>query len=241
MSIDYKGTCVHYGVFGKQNNKTLFFLHGWGCDGNIFMQTISDLQKFYQCVVLTFPPFGKSGASKEVWQLEDYSKIVFEVKNQLDIKNFGIICHSFGTRVAINYSNCYNNVNVLVITGGAGIRPRRGIKYYFKVWFYKIFKKLLNTKKYGSSDYKKLDGKMKKTFINIVNSHQNSNAKNIKIPTLLIYGDKDKQTPIYMAKKYNKLIKKSVLKIYKGADHFAFITKRELFFSDTLEFLKKHY
>ncbi len=241
MVLFYKNTQVHFEVFGKSNQKTLFFLHGWGCDGSVFEHLAKSYQNFFKCVVVTFPPFGKSHTPKDVWNIDDYTNILNQIIKALKIKYLAIISHSFGTRVAINFANCYNNLKALIITGGAGLKPRRGPRYHIKVLFYKAFKRFLNAKKVGSEDFRNLTGNMRKTFINIVNNNQKQQAKKISVPTLLIYGRQDKQTKLYMAKKFNKLIKTSVLKIYNNTGHFAFLEKPELFFSDTFQFLKKHY
>jgi len=44
-------------------------------------------------------------------------------------------------------------------------------------------------------------------------------AKKIKIPTLIVHGDKDKTVPIEQSKKTASLIKNCKLEIIKGADH----------------------
>ena len=80
---------------------------------------------------------------------------------------------------------------------------------------------------------------MKKTFSNIVSQDLSDLAKNIKCKTLLIYGGLDRETPLYMAKKYNKLIKNSKLKIYKNFGHFAYIQNSEEFIRDCLIFIKE--
>ncbi len=236
MLIEIDGIKVSYSIFGHHNKKTIIFLHGWGCDSSIFYEVVKDLENFYKCVLIDFPPFGQSSNPNKVLTLEDYVLFVNQVIIEEGIKNHSVICHSFGARVALllKFDGC------LVITGGAGLKPKRGLKYHFKVWRYKLFKKYLNKDKQGSEDYQKLDEKMKKTFINIVNRFQEDDAKKLENPTLLIYGEKDNSTPLYMAKRFDKLLKNSTLKIYKNATHFAFLEKKELFFSDVFDFLKKN-
>ena len=50
-------------------------------------------------------------------------------------------------------------------------------------------------------------------------------AKQITAPTLLIWGTKDKDTPIYMAKKLNKFIGDSAIIRFEDCGHFCYLEK----------------
>lgn len=78
---------------------------------------------------------------------------------------------------------------------------------------------------------------MKQSYLKIVNDHLDGEVSSVKNKTLLIFGDKDTATPIYMAKKLNKNIKNSELLIMKDCSHFAFIDKPFIFNSFIKEFL----
>ena len=72
---------------------------------------------------------------------------------------------------------------------------------------HKFCKKFNIKHKSGSKDYLALSSKMKKTFVNIVSTYLEKYAIHICVPTILFWGKKDKETPFYMAKRLNKLIK----------------------------------
>ena len=78
---------------------------------------------------------------------------------------------------------------------------------------------------------------MKESFIKIVNEDLKEYYAAIKIPALLIFGDKDKETPLYMARRMNRLIKNSKLIVIKNAGHFCFVDNPYLFNGFALEFL----
>ena len=146
--------------------------------------------------------------------------------DELGVKSCHVIAHSFGARIAIRLAIVDDRVKRLVITGGAGLKPRRTIKYYSKVYLYKLLKflKLKRlTKNFGSRDYKSLSPIMKESFVKIVNEHLDKEVRLIQNETLVIHGEKDTETPLYMAKKFKKLIKNSRLKVLKGCSHFAFV------------------
>ncbi len=234
--ITYKNSSVNYITLGE-GDETILYLHGWGGNINSFKYLTQSFNA--KQILVDFPPFGESEEPKSPYTIFDYAQIVYEILQKENVKKLNIICHSFGARVAIvllaKYDVC---VEKLVITGGAGIKPKKKKKKIFRKIKYKI-KKIFN-KNYiaGSSDYKILSPVMKKTFSNIVSLDLSDYAKQIKSKTLLIYGNLDKETPIYIAKKLNKYIKNSKLIIYKNYGHFAYIENNIQFLIDIKTFLK---
>lgn len=190
-------------------------------------------------ILIDFPPFGQSWTIKSPWTIYDYAKLTCLVLKKEKVDECDIICHSFGARVAVVLcANKSVKVNHLIITAGAGIR-RKGIKLYAKKLSNKI-KRILNKKAIvGSKEYIELSPVMKKTFSNIVEEDLSNLSKTIIVKTLLIYGDKDKETPLYIAKKFKKNIKNSKLIIYKGCGHFAYLEKYDTFILDTKIFMKE--
>lgn len=63
--------------------------------------------------------------------------------------------------------------------------------------------------------------------------------KSFDVPTLIIHGDDDQTVPIAVSALLSaELVRGSILKVYKGADHGLAATHRELFNADLLAFLK---
>ena len=91
--------------------------------------------------------------------------------------------------------------------------------------------------RFYSKDYLALNDIMKQSFIKIVNEHLDGYLSQIQVPTLIINGSLDKETPLYMAKKLNKNIKNSTLVVVQGAGHFCFIDKPNKFNMEVKEFL----
>ena len=116
----------------------------------------------------------------------------------------------------------------LILIDSAGVIPRRGLLYYARVFCYKIAKKLgMKKLPKGSEDYAALTGSMKGTFINVVNESSLPDAKRITVPTLLIWGSEDKDTPLYMCRKLQKSIEGSETILLKGAGHFSYLERQE--------------
>lgn len=222
----------------------LVFLHGWQSSMDAFLVVAEELKYQYKIILIDFPPFGKSGELSCAWSVNDYSDMVFELLKTLQINNFCILAHSFGGRVAINLCTCYNCiVKKLVLCGSAGLKPRRSLTYYYKIFKYKQHKRKVKSENqtlenFGSDDYKLLSPLMRQTLVKVVNFHQDKLAKKISCPTLLIFGQNDKETPLYMAKRFKRLIKNSNLVIFLGCGHFCFLNQHERFFDIVNQFLK---
>ena len=169
----------------------------------------------------------------------DYYEYVKQVIKMQTAKQIIVVGHSFGGRVGIKLAvnNCCDK---LVLVDSAGLKPKRGIKYYIKVYTYKIKKKLkLNIEKYGSQDYKTLSPIMKQTFINIVNHYQNKEITKINIPTLIYWGSEDKETPLEFAKTFNKKIKNSRLVVIENCGHFSYLQSKDTFYNCLRSFCGK--
>ena len=234
MRYDYRGCKIFYKFLDRKSEVTDVFLHGWGCDYSslYFCRSLTK----NNCLFVDFPPFGSSGKRLDDWNVFTYANMIISLCESLKIKNFNLIGHSFGGRIAIIISVlCKKETKRLVLVDSAGVKPRRKLSYYIKVWTYKIRKKLgLDVSKYGSCDYLALDVHMRKVFNSIVNTHLDEFLPYIKCDTLIIFGEDDRTTPIYMAKRLHKKIKNSKMLILQDAGHFSFVD-RKLGFSENLK------
>ncbi len=238
MYFKYVCTKVHYRFSKKQEGDVLVLLHGWGCNINAF-KSLDMLRKKFRVLELSFPPFGKS-EEPENWNIFSYANMVISLCEHLNIKKAHFLGHSFGGRVAILVSVIQRDlVEKLILVDSAGMKPRRKISYYIKTAKYKIKKRLgLKTKNFGSSDFKVLSPNMKKVFSSIVTTHLEEYAAIIKQNTLIVFGEKDKDTPIYMARRLNKLIENSKLVIFKDCGHFCYLEKPYEFCKIASDFLR---
>ena len=234
MKKEINGLTINYRIRSNKNrDKFVLLLHGWGGSLDSFKATEDFLvANNYSTINIDFPGFGKSDLPKNDFTLKDYKDLVESILKIENINSVSIIAHSFGGRVALMLASENTIVNKLVLVDSAGIKPKFSLRKWFKIKIYK-FKKFLNkhfkTKfdlsKYGSQDYKAMPQQLKGVFNNVVNLDLTFCLKNIKCPTLLIWGDKDKSTPLYMAKKMKKKINDCELIIFKNCGHFSYLEK----------------
>ncbi|MCR3956001.1 MAG: alpha/beta hydrolase, partial [Gudongella sp.] len=116
--------------------------------------------------------------------------------------------------------------------------PKRTFKYHLRVKGFKLLKKLYTTfvfwedkdkrmeklyRKFGSDDYQNSSGVMRKILVRVVNENLKPILRDIKAPTLLIWGDRDDATPLYMGQIMEKEIKDSGLVVFEGAGHYSYL------------------
>ena len=238
---------MNYLKFGE-TKKYIVFLHGWGADLNSFL-FVKDYFSEYTKVFLDFAGFGKTSEPVFSYTVSDYVCDLEKFLAQFEIDELVLIGHSFGGRVAIKFaSKNQNNFSKikLCLVDAAGIKPKLSLFKKWKIYRYKQLKKKaqksnkINKKllKYGSKDYKMLSGRMKQIFVNVVNEDLSEVAKSIRCKTIIVWGDRDKETKLYMAKRYKKLILGSKLFILKGAGHFSFLEQKQEFLIILDTFLK---
>ena len=70
---------------------------------------------------------------------------------------------------------------------------------------------------------------MRATFVKVVNDDVTPILKDVKCPTLLVWGDQDTAAPLYMGKMMEKMMPDAGLAIFEGQDHFAYWNEYERF------------
>ena len=255
MFITAKGVNIYYEQSGV--GKDVLLLHGWGCSAKHFAQIFQDLARDYRVTVIDFPAHGQSGRPPEPWGVPDFAACVKDLMEQLDIAPCDIIAHSFGGRVALWLAaNEPHLVNRLVITGGAGIKKPQTEEAKKRSEEYKKKKeKLLGLtklplvggmaqkslkalqEKYGSADYNALDDEMKKTFVKVISEDLSPLLPKIQASTLLIWGENDTETPLWMGQKMEREIKDAGLVIFENDDHFAYLRQWPRFVAVVRAFL----
>ena len=216
-------------------------MHGYLADKNSFFNQLKHFEQFFSVFAFDFKGFGDNKDMLYPYSLDDYILDVKEYFYKNNIVKPSIIAHSFGGRVALKMAGTDKNIfDKLVLTGCAGLKPKFSVNKFIKKRVFWLCKKFVDREKlkgFYSSDYLALNPIMKKSFVKIINEHLDYILEKIENPTLVINGELDKQTPLYMAKKINRQINNSKLVIIKGAGHFAFIDKPHTFNREVEEFL----
>ena len=172
---------------------------------------------------------------KEVWDLDKYVNFVDNFIKKLNLEVYAIVGHSLGGRIIIKgeAENIFKAKKIVLIDS-AGITKRKTFRnYFFKIiakigkfitaippfifWRENLRKKMYS---FAGNDYYTA-GVLKNTFLKLINEDLTDNAKNIKMPTLLIWGENDTETPLSDGQNFSRLINGSILEVLKDAGHFA--------------------
>lgn len=228
---------LDYFIIGK--GPVVLFLHGWGQNKEMMLPIINKLKNNYTCIAIDMPGFGNSDFNNES-NLDEYCKTISDfLLLKLHVKPKYIIGHSFGGKVAINYYLKYKKIKGIVLIASPVLKPKRKLNYYFKVFIYKLKKKLKIKNNMGSLDYKNTKQEMKQFFVKIVNTHYNKQLKRINLPMLLLYSKDDEKVEFKKGKRLNKILKKSRLRVING-DHFAYLDNENIVSMEINNFIKEN-
>lgn len=233
------GTSMVYFVTGNPAGLPVILMHGWGCDHTTVRSIAAALESDYLIYNVDFPGFGESPEPIQVWGVEEYTALIEKMIAEEHITFPALIGHSFGGRIAIlAASRPGADYSRIVLVDAAGIKPKRTLKYYWKVYTYKLGKRLSRIlfgeqrakrlaekriQKKGSSDYANATPRMRAVMSRTVNHDLTDRLHLITAPTLLIWGENDTATPLSDARKMNRLIADSGLVSFPGCGHYSFL------------------
>lgn len=207
----------------KGKGEAVVLLHGWGANKEAMQPLTEALSGEYIVIAPDLYGFGASPTDR-VMTLDDYVVGIQTLLMKENVSGATLIGHSFGGRIAVRLAaRRPDMVKKLVLIDAAGLKPRfdprrtikRAVNAFGKAtgWF----------RPRGSADYENATGYMRGTFLNVIHDHQNGECPLICCPTLIIWGAEDRDTPPYMARKFNRLIPRSSLRILPGAGHFSYL------------------
>ena len=251
-TIEVNGINIRYNEEGPDDGHPIILLHGWGCSHATLASIENILAGKMHVYNIDLPGFGDSDEPDSVWGVEEYTKTIEEFIRRLKINRPILLGHSFGGRISILLSS-RNDIGKIILVDAAGVKPTRSVKYYIKIYFYKLIKHtlpvLLGRKlgnqlldryrgRAGSSDYASSTPMMRAILSKCVNEDLCDVMPLIKASTLLIWGDNDTATPISDAKKMERLIPDAGLVSFQECGHYSFLDNPVGFRAVIKEFLK---
>lgn len=223
---------------GVNPETKILVLHGWNT-GLKHIEPLSELlANLGEVHAVDLPGHGLSPVPESVWGMAEFAD---EIKSYLDkagISKAILVGHSFGGKTIIKFMSLYPEyASKIVLIGASGIRPRPSIKKRIKFTALKLLRNFIrfkNTKlgmkiyqdwyipKFASRDYLNA-GPMTKTFVKTINEELHEELKAIKVPSLLIWGDLDDESPVSVGETMSQYIKDSRLIVMKSQGHFPYL------------------
>lgn len=234
------------------SGKVILLLHGWADRLETFNQLLPNLSAEYTVISLDLPGFGKTTPPKTVWNLDNYAQFVQDFLQKLEIKRiYAVVGHSNGGALAIRaVSLGHIEPEKLVLLAASGVRDTAQIRRFaLKIvakfgkvatfWLPNATRKKLQKKLYGTVGSDMLVAPhLQETFKLTVKQDIQRDAAKLQIPTLLIYGDDDRATPLAdVGMILHRKIQGSNLVTIPGADHFVHRTGKDQVLKSMKEFL----
>ena len=207
----------------KGGGRDLVFLHGYLASKENFLPQIDYFSQFYRVTAPDFPGMGAAEPLPAPYSVSDYADWTERAFQVLGICDPLLIAHSFGGRVAIKLL-ARGKAAGAALVGCAGVVPKRGLKYKFRVGTYRVFRRIaprFAEAHFGSRDYRGLSPVMKESFKKIVGEDLRAEAHAIARPVLFLYGDRDRETPPAQGKLLAESVPGAKFMLLKNCGHFA--------------------
>jgi pimeloyl-ACP methyl ester carboxylesterase len=216
-----------------QAPRILVWGHGWGHNRAVFRAFCSSLPH-YAHILLDFPGFGESAPPPSTWGTEDYADATAMLLRKIAAdKKFLWVGHSFGGRVGIQLGARHPALlSGLCLIASAGLPRRRSfaekIALKSKIMAFTMARRVADhiplfagiKHKFGSPDYRAA-GVLRPVFVRIIHEDLSAAARKISCPTLIVYGENDREMPPEIGGRLNKLIPRSELIILPRLDHYS--------------------
>ena len=241
--ITIKNLRVRYYTAGDPSKPKLIVLHGSGGSfelANYFSQKIlRELGKEFYVYLPEHPGMRRSEAPNESWKLEDYREYVEEFVDSLGIEKPVVMGQSFGGALALVYAGSNPDKVKLLVVGdpattfgdlsvyerllvslarpaGSFLRSRLipvEIKKFIVRYAVSVPEELIN-----DNDFEK--------YALMVSAYENFKGdytrelKSISVPTIIVWGSRDKLIPLKQGEKLRQLLSNSRLVVF-DAGHTA--------------------
>lgn len=241
LSEDQAGYHAAYVEVG--NGAPLLFLHGFMGEAGCWHSLVSDLQADYRCICLDMLGFGDSSKPMIRYDIAKLVAFIRQFVVTLGLGRVTLVGHSLGAWVSAAYALAYNDVEALVLVAPAGIRDDSFCGRYdhlrpllwqtpvidWGLWLVqpvarlvrqqeelsrlRWFRQELNAQPAGRSFL--VDRLRPEDAIDTVEQE----IHRLRVPTLVIIGDRDETIPLWHAQTYTTEILDAQLVILPDADH----------------------
>ncbi len=229
---------------------TILILHGWGSCGENWAN-VKELLESQGNKVLSpdLPGFGQSPIPARIWNIDNYVDWVKDFAEKNNLGQFFLLGHSFGGSIGIKFAVKYpEKLKGLILVSASRITKRKSVKNFLffvitkigKLFFrQEIFKRIIY-KLAGSGDYLLArGGLMRETMKKVISEDLKPYLSKINVKTLIIWGEKDKVTPVADAYLIKKEIKDSVLEVIPNIGHRVRLEAPEILVEKVKEFIER--
>ena len=216
----------------------LVWLHGWGQSREGLRAIAESLVHAGESWILDLPGHGEAPNPPEPYSPAKYAKLVAAWLATQPACPTIILGHSLGFRVAIHLAAQKTPGLIgLVSLAGAGVpkilSPKQAVRRKYVQLLIKLGKGLkpilgdmpLNRlrQRFGSTDYLNVSPDLRPTFLAVVNDNVANLCPEISLPTLLIYGESDTETPPSVGERFRSLLPQAQLHLLPHQTHYSIV------------------
>jgi pimeloyl-ACP methyl ester carboxylesterase len=224
MDTVINGKLVHYLEFHPEKTKVLVIVHGWGHDSSMW-RSFGERLVDYRVIIPDLPLFGQSQAISQTASVPDYAVWLQSLYKQLGLSEIVLMGHSAGGQISV-YVAAHQMVNIskLILVAPAIVRYDENVlplsikllsfASKLKPFLPKIVVNSLST----SSDYVVASTTQREVMKRFIRFSVEPLLTQIKMPTLCIWGEKDRET-LGVPKKLAHQIKQGRLRVMYDAGH----------------------
>ena len=211
----------------------LVWLHGWGHDHRHLIPLAGLFEGEFRSTLYDLPGFGQTPPLEAGAGTGRYAEwLAAELAGEAG--KVVLIGHSFGCRVALRLAARWpDKVAGLVLIAAPGLPRRRSLGWRLKALglkglaaaaglcdrAFKTRRKEAFRNRFGSRDYRAA-GPLRASLVAAVTEDLSETASNIRQPVLLIYGERDAETPPDIGRRFQALIPHSEFAVLPGIDHY---------------------
>jgi pimeloyl-ACP methyl ester carboxylesterase len=214
----------------------IVILPGWGAHIEAVSPILAALNGAPDLIALDLPGFGESEPPEQAWDVDAYARFMVHFLDELGVERAHLIGHSHGGRVSIALAaDEPERVGRLMLVDSAGIPPKRGWRYRRRVAVAKLGRAIAKIggapgrrlqermrARVASRDYLEASEAMRGTFRAVIAADLSDRLPRIGAPTLLVWGDQDADTPLWMAHRMEQLIPDAGLVVLEEAGHYSY-------------------
>lgn len=248
-----------------KSDVTLVLLHGFGANKDNWLAVSNEFDDKYHLIIPDLIGDGESSKTLDInYSIENQTKMLHDFLSKFPNKNIVLVGNSMGGQISLNYAYNYK-IHSLILIDSMGLEVENsyvnhlGIKeiekLYLNVCSIEKMKKLLELTYYKppyipnsvleylaqeKCKLSKLDRhKYNGLFDAKLNLLDNMSAKSkqVKIPTLVLWGKEDKIISVKNAYAFDKYLSNSKLVIFDELGHMPMLENPELTANSITDFL----
>lgn len=218
---------------GDGNASPIILLHGWANTHEALHPLGLLLGTKRRILLVDLPGFGNSPPPPPHFGGDQFANLLHETLKPYGTKKAILVGHSFGGKIACHMAALFpEHYSGLTLIAASGLKKQKSLKTKSTIAFGKSIKaldRILRTgffenyfvPRFASKDYQAAHH-LRQILVRSVNEDSSRAAVAVKLPTLLLWGEQDTETPISLGKKYHSLIQGSELICYPQCGHHPF-------------------